>query len=112
MKISDVTCQKCGSLYLMAESISVKASPGREDCAVCGNMLATWSDRQRKSFRLVLPPEQKYPPAPVRRIAKKVVASDNMNSDHTRVAKRRKVERHRSHKRPSIPFDRYDRTRA
>jgi len=49
MRISDVTCLKCGSLYLMAESVSVRASLGREDCAVCGNTLATWSDRRRKS---------------------------------------------------------------
>jgi len=71
MKISDVTCLKCGASYLGAESSSVKASPGREDCAVCGNALATWSDRHRKSFRLVLSPEHKYPPVPRRRASKK-----------------------------------------
>ena len=71
MRISDVTCLKCGSLYLMAESVSVRASLGREDCAVCGNTLATWSDRRRKSFRLVLSPEHKYPPVPRRRASKK-----------------------------------------
>jgi hypothetical protein len=71
MKISDVTCLKCGSSYLMAESISVKASTGREDCAVCGNTLAIWSDRRRKSFRLVLSPEHKYPPVSRRRASNK-----------------------------------------
>jgi len=71
MKISDVTCLKCGASYLVAESISVKAAPGREDCAVCGNTLATWSDRHRKSFRLVLSPEHKYPPVPRRRASRK-----------------------------------------
>ena len=71
MKISDVTCPKCGSLYLMAESVSERASLGREDCAVCGNTLATWSDRRRKSFRLVLSPAHKYPPVPRRRASRK-----------------------------------------
>ena len=71
MKISDVACLTCGSSYLMAESSSVKASPGRVDCAVCGNALATWSDRHRKSFRLVLSPEHKYPPVSRRRASRK-----------------------------------------
>jgi len=71
MRIFDVTCLKCGASYLVAESISVKASLGREDCAVCGNTLATWSDRHRKSFRLVMSPEHKYPPVPHRRASKK-----------------------------------------
>ena len=81
MRISDVTCLKCGSLYLMAESVSVRASLGREDCAVCGNTLATWSDRRRKSFRLVLSPEHKYPPVPRRRASKKTgSAAERENS--------------------------------
>ena len=81
MRISDVTCLKCGSLYLMAESVSVRASLGREDCAVCGNTLATWSDRRRKSFRLVLSPEHKYPRVPRRRASKKAsIAAERGNS--------------------------------
>jgi len=55
----------------MAESVSVRASLGREDCAVCGNTLATWSDRRRKSFRLVLSPEHKYPAVVRRRASRK-----------------------------------------
>jgi hypothetical protein len=73
MKISDVTCLKCGSSYLMAESNSMKGFPGREDCLICGNTLAAWSDRQRKSFRLILSPEHKYPPVPQRRTSKKTL---------------------------------------
>jgi hypothetical protein len=71
MKISDVTCLKCGSSYLMAESISVNASPGREDCAICGSTLAIWSDGRRRTFRLMLQPEHKYLPVPARRFSKK-----------------------------------------
>ena len=86
MKISDVTCLKCGSLYLMAESISVRATLGREDCAVCGNTLATWSDRRRKSFRLVLSPAHKYPPVPRRRASRKAGSGKRMPVGHQNVS--------------------------
>jgi len=86
MKISDVTCLKCGSLYLMAESISVRATLGREDCAVCGNTLATWSDRHRKSFRLVLSPEHKYPPVLRRRASRKAGSGKRMPVGHQNVS--------------------------
>jgi len=85
MKISDVTCLKCRSSYLMAESISVKASPGREDCAVCGNTLATWSDRHRKSFRLVFSPEHKYPAVPRRRAFKKTANEKRVPAGHQNI---------------------------
>src|SRR5262249_54973166 len=70
MKISDMTCPKCGSSYLMAECASNDGAPGQEVCSVCGNTLAMWNDRHRKAFRLVLSPKLTYPLMKVRRLSK------------------------------------------
>jgi hypothetical protein len=66
MKISDFSCPSCGSLYEVAESLSAEGSPGSADCAVCGRVLDSWREPKLKAYRLVLPPEHKYPriPAP------------------------------------------------
>jgi hypothetical protein len=66
MKISDFSCPSCGSLYEMAESLSVVGSPGSADCTVCGRVLDSWQEPKLRAYRLVLAPEYKYPriPAP------------------------------------------------
>jgi len=71
MKISDLTCPSCSSIYEVAESSSPIGRPGRADCAVCGQLLESWQDGKLKAFRLVLSPEHKYrpvaaPPSPIR----------------------------------------------
>jgi len=70
MKIVDVICPVCGSSYLMAESVSVIGGPGQQDCSVCGSTLATWTDRHRRAFRLVLSPQHKYPTVLRRRVSR------------------------------------------
>jgi hypothetical protein len=74
MKISDLTCSSCSSVYEVAESSSLIGRPGRADCAICGQLLESWQDGKLKAFRLVLPPEHKYrpvtvPPSPIRAMA-------------------------------------------
>jgi hypothetical protein len=74
MKISDLTCPSCSSVYEVAESNSAIGRPGRADCAVCGQLLESWQDGKLKAFRLVLSPEHKYrpvaaPPSPTRSMA-------------------------------------------
>jgi predicted Zn finger-like uncharacterized protein len=64
MKISSVTCPHCRAAYEVAESVSAKGNPGHVDCAICGNMLAAWDDAKLRAFRLVVPPEHKYPRVP------------------------------------------------
>jgi uncharacterized Zn finger protein len=65
MKISDIACPSCRASYQVAESISVKGSPGRAQCTVCGELLASWQEPKLKAFRLILPPEHKYSTVPV-----------------------------------------------
>jgi len=66
MKISDVTCASCASVYQVAESLSAEGSPGRAECTVCGSFLESWQEPRLRAYRLVLSPELKYPriPAP------------------------------------------------
>ena len=66
MKISDFNCPFCASSYEVAESHSATGSPGRVECTVCGKVLDSWQQPRLKAYRLVLPPEHKYPriPAP------------------------------------------------
>jgi hypothetical protein len=61
MKISDIACPSCGSLYLVAESISASAGPGHANCSVCGKLLDSWQQSRMRVYRLELPPELKYP---------------------------------------------------
>jgi hypothetical protein len=65
MKISDFNCPSCASSYEVAESMSVKGSPGRAECIVCGALLESWQEPKIKAYRLVLAPEYKYPQVPV-----------------------------------------------
>src|SRR6516162_7266165 len=90
MKISDVMCPKCGSSYLMAESVTIDGRPGQEDCHVCGNRLATWSDRNRRAFRLVLSSDHKYPPVSLRRIYKALRPGSNARPSKHRIKSARR----------------------
>jgi hypothetical protein len=65
MRISDVACPSCPASYEVAESISAKGNPGQARCAVCGDLLASWQEPKLRAYRLVLPPEHKYPRIPV-----------------------------------------------
>ena len=67
MRLYDITCSACGSVYRVAESENAVGSPGLQNCSVCGAVLASWSDRKLKAFRLEMPPELRYPPLSVRR---------------------------------------------
>jgi hypothetical protein len=64
MKISDVTCASCASVYQVAESLSAEGSPGRAECTVCGNFLESWQEPRLRAYRLVMPLKQKYKPIP------------------------------------------------
>jgi hypothetical protein len=64
MKISDITCGSCGSIYEVAESTSAEGSAGHAECAVCGGLLEAWRDRRMRAYRLVLSAEHKYPHVP------------------------------------------------
>jgi hypothetical protein len=61
MKISDIACPSCGSLYLVAESVSASAGPGHANCTICGKLLASWQQPSMRVYRLELSPELKYP---------------------------------------------------
>jgi uncharacterized Zn finger protein len=70
MKMSDVTCPSCLAAYEVAESVSMKGSPGRAQCTICGELLASWEEPKLRAYRLILPSEHKYssvrvPPSPV-----------------------------------------------
>jgi predicted Zn finger-like uncharacterized protein len=65
MKISDIACPSCRAAYEVAESLSAKGSPGRVQCTVCGELLASWQEPKLKAYRLILPPEHKYSTVPV-----------------------------------------------
>jgi uncharacterized Zn finger protein len=69
MKISDLTCSSCQSVYEVAESLSTKGNPGRAECTVCGELLESWQTPKFKVYRLALSSEHKYqyvpaPPSP------------------------------------------------
>jgi hypothetical protein len=61
MKISDLICPSCHAFYEVAESTSAKGIPGRVQCAVCGELSASWQEPRLMACRLVLPPKHKYP---------------------------------------------------
>jgi tRNA U54 and U55 pseudouridine synthase Pus10 len=69
MRIADLTCPTCNASYEMAEAVTIESPADHENCAVCGETLARWSDYRLKAFRLVIPVERKYasvavPPSP------------------------------------------------
>ena len=64
MRISDVTCTSCTSVYQVAESLSAQGSPGRAECTVCGNFLESWQEPKLRAYRLVMPLKHKYKPIP------------------------------------------------
>jgi Zn ribbon nucleic-acid-binding protein len=57
MRIADVVCPACGTSYEMAEALSVEGQADHEDCSVCGQRLASWTDHRLKAFRLAIPAE-------------------------------------------------------
>ena len=69
MKISETLCPRCGSSYLVAESVTVTGSPGQFQCVTCGDVLARWSEPSLRVYRLERSAEHKYarvpaPPSP------------------------------------------------
>ena len=60
MKITGINCSSCGATYEMAEAASVQGGPGRENCAVCGVVLAQWQEPSLRAFRLVMSTERRY----------------------------------------------------
>jgi hypothetical protein len=79
MRILDVTCASCTSVYQVAESVSVKGSPGRAECTVCGNVLESWREPRLRAYRLVMPLKDKYkpvaaPPSPAKTPSRLIVA--------------------------------------
>lgn len=64
MKITSITCPHCHASYDVAESVSAAGQPGHADCGICGTQLSSWHEPRLKAFRLVLPPEHKYPKVP------------------------------------------------
>jgi hypothetical protein len=64
MRISEVTCASCASIYEVAESSSAEGSPGRTECAVCGKLLESWRNPRLKAYRLVIPLEHRNRPNP------------------------------------------------
>jgi uncharacterized Zn finger protein len=59
MKISDIACPSCLASYEVAESVSVKGSPGRAQCTVCGGLLASWQEPKLRAYRLILTTEHR-----------------------------------------------------
>ena len=64
MKISDITCLRCGSSYEVAESISVRGMAGQAKCVMCGELMEAWQEPKLKAFRLVMSPEHRYARVP------------------------------------------------
>ena len=60
MRIADISCPVCGTSYEMAEALSVEGPADHEDCAVCGQTLASWADHKLKAFRLAIPAAPSY----------------------------------------------------
>jgi hypothetical protein len=48
-----------------SESETAVGSPGVKNCSACGAMLASWSDRKLKVFRLEMTPKHRYPRVPL-----------------------------------------------
>jgi transcription elongation factor Elf1 len=59
MRILDVTCPSCASVYEVAESLSAEGSPGRAECTVCGKLLESWQEPKLRAYRLLMPLEHK-----------------------------------------------------
>jgi hypothetical protein len=55
MRIADISCPVCGASYEMAEAVSVEGPADHEDCSICGQTLASWTDHTLKAFRLAVP---------------------------------------------------------
>jgi hypothetical protein len=47
----------------VAESETAIGSPGVKNCSACGAMLASWTDRKLKAFRLDMPAKHACAPA-------------------------------------------------
>jgi uncharacterized Zn finger protein len=62
MRIADLSCPVCGTSYEMAEAISVEGPADHEDCSICGQTLASWTDHKLKAFRVAVPPGQNDAP--------------------------------------------------
>ena len=56
MRLYDITCSACGSVYGVAESETAVGSPGVQNCSECGVVLASRSDRKLKAFKLEISP--------------------------------------------------------
>jgi hypothetical protein len=65
MRLYDIACSACGSVYRVAESENAVGLPGLQNCSVCGAVLTSWRDRKLKVFRLEMSPEHRYPRVPV-----------------------------------------------
>jgi hypothetical protein len=70
MRVSDFSCPSCAAAYEVAESASPLGRPGRAECRVCGQLLASWHDRRLRAYRLTLSVDHKYrpvtpPPSPM-----------------------------------------------
>jgi hypothetical protein len=65
MRLYCITCSACGAIYKVAESETAVGSPGVKNCSACGAMLASWSDRKLKAFRLDMPDKHRYPRVPL-----------------------------------------------
>jgi hypothetical protein len=65
MKMYDVVCPACGAAYRVAESDAVAGCPGEAPCSACGQILASWSDRRLRAFRLEMSPKLRYAHIPV-----------------------------------------------
>ena len=65
MKLSDISCPSCLASYEVAVSTSVKATPGRAQCIVCGGFLESWDEPHLRVYRLTLSSERKYPIVPL-----------------------------------------------
>ncbi len=64
MKISDVRCESCGSLYEVAESVSAQGRAGSAECTICGQTMESWQQPRLRAYRLVVSPAHKYPQIP------------------------------------------------
>jgi len=65
MRLYDITCPSCGAMYRVAESEFAVGSPGLQKCGACEAVLASWSDRKLKVFRLEMSPKHRYPRMPL-----------------------------------------------
>jgi hypothetical protein len=57
MRITDVTCNKCGAGYKRAESISPHGPHRKEEFqCVCGHIIETWDSPNLIGYRLTIQP--------------------------------------------------------